>query len=105
MFSQLRSLARGVFHRSTLERDMADELRAHIDARAQDLVRQGLSTADAGRRARIDFGSLETCKDEMRRARGLRLLDDLRADIRYAVRTLVRTPAFATMAIVSLALG
>jgi predicted permease len=99
------SWLRGVFGRSTLEHDMADELRFHIDARIADLRGGGVSADAAARQARVEFGSVESYKDACRDARGLRLLDDVRADLRYAVRTLMRTPAFALMAIVSLALG
>jgi predicted permease len=105
MLAGVRSFLQGLFHRSRLERDMADELRFHVDARVSDLVAAGASAADARRRARLEFGSVERFKDECREARGLRLVDDLAADLRYAARTLARTPAFAAMAIVSLALG
>ncbi len=105
MFARVRSLLRGVFRRSAMERDMADELNFHVDARAADLAASGVPYGEARRRARIEFGAAESYKDECREARGLRLFDDLRADLRYAVRTLSRTPAFALMAIVSLALG
>src|SRR4051812_35020176 len=84
---------------------MAEELQFHLDARAADLVAAGVPRDEARRRARLEFGAAESYKDECREARGLRLFDDLRADLRYAVRTLSRTPAFALMAIVSLALG
>src|SRR5581483_2201820 len=99
MFARMRSFARSLFRRSAMERDMADELNFHVDARAADLESSGVPHEQALRRARIEFGAAESYKDECREARGLRLLDDLRADLRYAVRTLARTPAFAAMAI------
>ena len=105
MFARMRSFVRGVFRRSAVERDMAEELNFHVDARAADLAAAGASPEEARRRARVEFGAAESYKDECREARGLRLLDDLRATLRYAVRTLTRTPAFAAMAIISLALG
>jgi predicted permease len=105
MFARVRSLWRGIVGRSAMEDDMADELRFHIEARTADLIASGLAPDDARRRAQIEFGPTEAFKDECRQARGLGLLDDLRADLRYALRTLARTPAFALMAIVSLALG
>src|SRR5262249_45744960 len=95
----------GLLHRSRLERDMDDELRFHIDSYAADLIRDGVPAADARRRARAEFGAIEARKDECREARGLRLIDEARADVRYALRQLRGSPMFATVAIVSLGLG
>jgi predicted permease len=105
MFARLRSFGRGLFRRSAVERDLAEEVRFHLDARVAHLAASGVPREEAVRRARLEFGAVESYKDQCRDAHGLRLLDDLRADLRYAVRTLARTPAFALMAIVSLALG
>jgi predicted permease len=105
MLARCRSLIRSLVRRSTVDRDMAEELRFHLDARVDDLVESGMTGDEARRRARLEFGAVEAYKDACREAHGLRLIDDLRGDLRYAVRTLVRAPAFAVMATVSLALG
>jgi predicted permease len=88
-----------------MEREMADELRFHIESRAGDLVRSGLSPAEADRRARIEFGGVEAYKDSCREASGFRWIDQFRNDVRYAFRTLCAAPGFAAIAILSLALG
>ena len=73
---KLRSLWHRVVRRSRVEREMADELAFHIDARAADLAaRHGLSREDALRRARVEFGSVEKYKEEGRASLGLRLVD------------------------------
>jgi len=59
LLSWLRSLANAVFHRRGLEKDMEDELRSHIQHRADDLEHSGLPRAEAERRARIEFGGYE----------------------------------------------
>src|SRR5262245_47064746 len=100
------ALWRRLFRRADVERQMADELSFHIDARATDLMsRLGLSRAEAVRQARIEFGSIEKYKDESRASLGLRLIDDLRSDVRFARRALIKNIGFSTAAIVILALG
>jgi putative ABC transport system permease protein len=105
VLATIRSFASAVIGRSRFERDMEAELRAHLDARVDDLIAHGASPADAQRRAREEFGDLLRWKEQGREARGLRLLDELRADVTYALRWLRRSPGFAAAAILSLALG
>jgi predicted permease len=101
----LRSFGWSSLFRSRMERDMDHEMRFHIAARADDLQRAGGSREEAERLARAEFGDVVRWKEAGRDARGLRLVDDLGADLRYAVRTIRRAPGFALAAIVSLALG
>ena len=103
--SSLRTFLAFVFHRPEVEREMEDELRSHLESRAADLQRQGLSRAEAERQARIEFGGYERYKEECRDALGSRLLGEFVADVRYGLRQLRRNPGFTAVAVITLALG
>jgi len=86
-----------MFRRRSFESDMDVELGFHVDAYIDDLVRAVLDRTEAKRRTRIEFGAIEATKDECRQAWGLQRMDELRADLRLAFRTLRRNPGFASM--------
>ena len=71
----------------------------------RNLVRSGVAMREAVRRARLHFGSVEGVKDDCRQARGLRLADECRQDLRYAVRSRLRQPGFGLTATLTLGLG
>jgi putative ABC transport system permease protein len=105
IFACVFSILDGVFHRNRMESGMDEEIRFHVARYADDLERSGIPRAEAERRARREFGPLEPVKEECRQARGWRLLDETAQDLRYAVRSLRRSPGFAAVSILTLATG
>src|SRR5437879_5113308 len=105
LWSRVRSWVRAVLRRSRMESEMDAELRFHVEAFAEDLVRSGVPREDALRRARIEFGGVERAKEECRDALALRLVDHVVRDLRFGLRLLIKNPGFTTAAVIALALG
>jgi len=103
--ARLRSWLKSMTHRSQLDGEMQAELQFHIDSYAADLMHGGLSREEALRRARLELGPIEARKEDCRESLGLRLWDDLFADLGYGMRMLKKSRGFTAIAIVWLALG
>jgi putative ABC transport system permease protein len=101
----LRRLLATLLRRSRMESDLAEELRFHIQSRAEHFLRSGHSPEEAQRLARLEFGTVESYKESCREANGLAWIDELRGNLRYTLRTLRMNPGFTLAAVFSLALG
>jgi putative ABC transport system permease protein len=89
----------------TAERDLHDELQLHLERLTADFVRDGLPPDEARAAALREFGGLEQSKEACRDARGLRLLHELREDLRYAGRMLRKHTGLTAVVMVTLGVG
>lgn len=103
--SDLVSRLRALIFRRAEERELDEELRFHVEQEAAERRSAGASDAEARRRSAIALGGIEQVKEEVRDARGTRMFEDIKGDIAYAIRTLMRAPGFALVVILTLAVG
>ncbi len=96
---------RSLFRRKRFEAGMQDEFAFHREARATDLIAEGVPPAEARRRAQLEFGAEERYREECRAAHRVHWFDELSADVRFGLRMLRKASVFSATAIVSLALG
>jgi putative ABC transport system permease protein len=95
----------GLFSGRRSDRDLADEIEAHLRLHADDHERAGLSPEEARRQAVLAFGGLERVTEEYRDRRGVPIVESTLKDIRYALRSFRKSPGFTAAVLIVLALG
>jgi hypothetical protein len=95
----------GLFRRRKKDSDFDEEVRAHLQLLVDRFVAQGMSPEDAAAAARRQFGNPTLLQEDRRELRTLVSVKDLGRELRYALRSLGRSRAFAGVAIATLGLG
>jgi hypothetical protein len=105
LLTRLRSFMAALVRGLQLERDMEEEWRFHVEARADAMAAEGVPRDEAVRRAGTEFGDPLRWKESGREVRGVMWIYDVGGDLRYGLRQRRRAPLFAATAVITPALG
>ncbi len=96
---------RKFFRRNQADAELSQEIDLFLAEEIDDNIARGVTPDEARRRARLKFGNSQQVHETLWRQNTLAVADNLSRDLRYAVRTLSRSPGFAFVAVLVMALG
>src|ERR1700691_5569143 len=104
MKTKWMSILRFLFRRRSVERELDEEFRYHLDRQRELNLARGMSAEEARRAALLTIGPVDSLKDECRDARTGRFVETLFQDVRYGLRVLRKNPGFTLAVVLAFAL-
>jgi len=105
LIASLTSLWRNLFHKDRVEQEFTEEIQAYVDLSTEAKIRQGLTPREARRDALVELGGVDQVQEKVREIRMGQFIETAWRDVRIGVRTLVHSPVFTVVTVLSLALG
>ena len=105
LVEKAQSVLRNLFSLGSVEKDLDSEVRSHLGMLTDEIVRAGMSPAEARRAAQLQLGGIEQVKEQVREQRLGSWMHSFLADCRFAGRQLRKAPAFAGIAVATVAFG
>lgn len=105
LIPRITSLWSNLFHKDRVDQEFSEEIRAYLDMLTEAKIRQGQTPQEARRNALLELGGVDQVEEKVREVRMGQFIETAWRDVRLGVRTLIHSPIFTAVTVLSLALG